>query len=352
MGVALIIQKYGGSSLATPEHIRKAAERISKIKSEGHNVVAVVSAMGRMTDHLISLAHKTVTSPTKRELDMLLTAGERVSMSLLSMVLQSKGIPAISFTGSQSGIITTSEHTEAKIIDIKPLRIQKELELGKVVIVAGFQGVSSEKEITTLGRGGSDTTAVALAAALKAEECHILTDVDGLYSANPRIVQTSKLISNLDYDIAIEMAELGAKMHPRSVALAKEQNVRVRISNSQNDRFGTLLSNKFAYDGMKDMEKAGIISIATQEGYSYLKHSNHAITIAPKNELTHPEAEDISIVSLVGSKKDLLKEVLSLLNENDVEYLNITQKSLSLSIAVYAKDQNRLANLLHSWFIV
>ena len=198
--MALIVQKYGGSSLRTPNHIRAAADRIRILKNEGNEVVAVVSAMGRMTDYLIRLAERTVAQPPQRELDMLMTAGERVSMALLAMALEEGGVSAISFTGSQGGILTTSDHNEARIVEIRCLRIQQELNRGRVVILAGFQGVSRDKEVTTLGRGGSDTSAIALAAALGAHRCDILTDVDGLFSADPRLVATARLLPQLSYN--------------------------------------------------------------------------------------------------------------------------------------------------------
>ncbi len=209
----LIVQKYGGSSLATPRHIQGVARRIKGVREQGKDVVVIVSAMGRMTDRLIRLAHKTVKRPPQRELDMLMTVGERISMSLLAMCLDEEGVPAISFTGSKSGIVKTEAHTEARIVEIKATRAKEELAKGKVVIIAGFQGVSREKEITTLGRGGSDTSAIAIAAALGAECCEILTDVDGLFTADPRLVPTAKLLTRCSYDEALELAALGAKMH-------------------------------------------------------------------------------------------------------------------------------------------
>ena len=231
--MSLIVQKYGGSSLASPRHIQLAADRIKALRNSGSQVVVVVSAMGHTTDHLLKLAAKTVKTPPSRELDMLLTAGERVSMSLLAMSLQERLVPAISFTGSQSGIITSSDHSRAKILEIRPQRIQEELQKGKVVIIAGFQGVSREKEITTLGRGGSDTTAVALAASLKASRCDILTDVEGIFSADPRVVPSAKPFEFLSYDECLELASLGAKMQPRSIELAKKFSVPLWIGSSR-----------------------------------------------------------------------------------------------------------------------
>lgn len=240
--MSLIVQKFGGTSLKSPQLIRNAAKRILQKRQAGDQVVVVVSAMGRMTDQLILLARRTVRQPPQRELDMLMTAGERISMSLLAMSLDELGVPAISFTGSQCGIITTSDHTEARIVEIRGNRIREELAKGKVVIVAGFQGVSREREVTTLGRGGSDTTAVALAASLGAQRCEILTDVDGLFTADPRVVPQARLLPVCSYEEALELASLGAKMQARSIEVAKRYRVELMITSSLNDSSpGTLL---------------------------------------------------------------------------------------------------------------
>src|SRR4051794_7738326 len=187
MANGIVVQKYGGSSVADVEKIRRVADRVSATRDSGRDVVVVVSAMGDTTDDLLQLAHKVTENPPRRELDMLLSAGERISMAVLSMALNARGVPAVSFTGSQSGIVTNDAHANARIVEVRPFRVQDELARGKVVIVAGYQGVSYKKEVTTLGRGGSDTTAVALAAALSAD-CEIYSDVDGVYTADPRVV--------------------------------------------------------------------------------------------------------------------------------------------------------------------
>lgn len=230
----LIVQKYGGSSLASPQKIKNIAKRISTLKKNKVSLIVVVSAMGRMTDALLRLAFKVSKTPPQRELDMLMTAGERVSMSLLAMALEEEGVEAISFTGSQSGIITSNHHNEGRILEIRGQRITEELNKQKVVIIAGFQGVSLQKEITTLGRGGSDTTAVALAAHFKARHCEILTDVDGLFTVDPRLVPQAKLITHLEHDMAVTLSALGAKMHPRSVTLAKKFKMPLWISSAHN----------------------------------------------------------------------------------------------------------------------
>ncbi|HZI16448.1 MAG TPA: aspartate kinase, partial [Myxococcus sp.] len=192
----IVVQKYGGSSVAGVEKLRKVARRVKDKRDAGYQVVVVVSAMGDTTDELLALAKQVSPDPPRRELDMLLTCGERISMALLSMALQEMEVPAISFTGSQSGIITNDAHAQARIVEVRPFRIHDELARGKVVIVAGYQGVSYKKEVTTLGRGGSDTTAVALAAALDAEACEIYSDVDGVFSADPRVVPDARKLES------------------------------------------------------------------------------------------------------------------------------------------------------------
>ena len=224
--MAIIVQKYGGSSVGDVERIRKVAARVAARRAEGHQMVVVVSAMGDTTDELLELARKISSDPPRRELDMLLTCGERVSMALLSMALHQLGVPAISFTGSQSGIITDDNHSGARILEVRPVRIREELGRGKVVIVAGFQGVSRQREVTTLGRGGSDTTAVALAAALGAEVCELLSDVDGVYSADPRVVPEARKLERLDYDTMQEMAAAGARvLNAQAVEFARAAGI-------------------------------------------------------------------------------------------------------------------------------
>jgi aspartate kinase len=226
--VAIVVQKYGGSSVADVDRIRKVADRVAATKAAGKDVVVVVSAMGDTTDELLALAKRLTESPSRRELDMLLSAGERISMALLSMALNARGVPAVSFTGSQSGIVTNDSHTNARIVEVRPFRVQDELERGKVVIVAGYQGVSYKKEITTLGRGGSDTTAVALAAALDAEACEIYSDVEGVYTADPRVVPDARRLAELSYEEMQELAESGAKvLNAQAVEFAKEKGIAI-----------------------------------------------------------------------------------------------------------------------------
>lgn len=224
----VIVQKYGGSSVADVQKLKAVASRVMRTREQGHDVVVVVSAMGDTTDELLELARQVSANPDRRELDMLLSAGERISMALLSMAIRELGGNAISFTGSQSGIITNDRHVDARIIEVRPFRIQDELARGRIVVVAGYQGVSYKKEVTTLGRGGSDTTAVAIAAALDAEFCEICSDVDGVYSADPRVVPAARRIGSLSYEETQEMAEAGARvLNAQAVEFAKEKGIAI-----------------------------------------------------------------------------------------------------------------------------
>ena len=224
----IVVQKYGGSSMAGPEKIRAVARRIMQTRAAGHAVCVVVSAMGDTTDDLLATAKRLSDNPPRRELDMLLSAGERISMALLCIAIRELGGDAISFTGSQSGIITNDRHSDARIIEVRPFRVQDELARGKIVVVAGYQGVSYKKEVTTLGRGGSDTTAVAMAAALGAQWCEICSDVDGVYSADPRVVPTARRLGELNYEEMQEMAEAGARvLNAQAVEFAKERGIAI-----------------------------------------------------------------------------------------------------------------------------
>ncbi len=223
----IVVQKYGGSSVADVQKIQKVADKVAAAKASGRDVVVVVSAMGDTTDELLALAKQVSESPARRELDMLLSAGERISMALLSMALNARGVPAVSFTGSQSGIVTNEAHANARIVEVRPFRVQDELARGKVVIVAGYQGVSYKKEVTTLGRGGSDTTAVALAAALEAD-CEIYSDVEGVYTADPRVVPEARRLAELSYEEMQELAESGARvLNVQAVEFAKERGIAI-----------------------------------------------------------------------------------------------------------------------------
>jgi aspartate kinase len=226
--MSIVVQKYGGSSVADVTRMKQVADRVMQTRRAGHDVVVVVSAMGDTTDDLLSLAKQVSPNPDRRELDMLLTAGERIAMALLSMAIRELGGDAISFTGSQSGIITNDRHVDARIIEVRPFRVQDELARGKIVVIAGYQGVSYRREVTTLGRGGSDTTAVAMAAALGAEYCEICSDVDGVYTADPRVVPQATRIGVLSYEETQELAESGAKvLNAQAVEFAKDQGIAI-----------------------------------------------------------------------------------------------------------------------------
>ena len=261
--MGLIVQKYGGSSVADAEGLKRVANRIVATKKAGHQVVVVVSAMGDTTDELIDLANQVTPMPTGRELDMLLTAGERISMALLAMAIGNLGHEAMSFTGSQAGVITDSTHGKARIIDVAPGRIREALEGGHIAIVAGFQGVSQDtNDVTTLGRGGSDTTAVALAAALDADVCEIYTDVDGVYSADPRVVPTARKLTTVTYEEMLELAASGAKvLHLRCVEYARRYNLPIHVRSSFSNLEGTWIVNDHP-EGAEDMEQAIISGIA------------------------------------------------------------------------------------------
>jgi aspartate kinase len=238
--VGLIVQKYGGTSVADASRILRVAQRVASAKQAGHDVVVVVSAMGDSTDELLALAQRVSPDPAPRELDMLLTAGERISMSLLAMAIRDRGVTAKSFTGSQAGIITDTKHGRAKILDVRAGRITEALGEGHVVIVAGFQGVSTGHDVTTLGRGGSDTTAVALAAALGAEVCEIYTDVDGVFTADPRLVADARKLHAVSYEEMLELAACGARVLVlRCVEYARRSGVRVHVRSSFTDTPGT-----------------------------------------------------------------------------------------------------------------
>jgi aspartate kinase len=267
--VALIVQKYGGSSLESAERIRRVAERIVATKKQGHDVVVVCSAMGDTTDDLLDLAAQVNPVPPAREMDMLLTAGERISNALVAMAIASFGAEAQSFTGSQAGVLTTERHGNARIVDVTPGRVRDALDQGKICLVAGFQGVNKDtRDVTTLGRGGSDTTAVALAAALGADVCEIYSDVDGVYTADPRLVPDAQKLNQLSFEEMLELAASGSKILVlRSVEYARAFNVPIRVRSSYSNDPGTLVSGS-----MEDipMEEAVLTGVATDNSEAKL----------------------------------------------------------------------------------
>ena len=264
--MALVVQKYGGSSVESAERIRRVAERIVETKKAGNDVVVVASAMGDTTDELLDLADQVCPSPPQREMDMLLTSGERISNALLAMAISSFGMEAYSFTGSQAGIITTTRHGNSRIIDITPGRVREALDEGKIALVAGFQGVSREtRDVTTLGRGGSDTTAVAMASALGADVCEIYSDVDGIYTADPRIVPDARKLDTISYEEMLEMAAVGSKiLNLRSVEFARRYHVPLRVRSSYSTNPGTLVAGKVEDIPVEDAVLTGVAHDASE----------------------------------------------------------------------------------------
>ncbi|MFH1825781.1 MAG: aspartate kinase [bacterium] len=274
--MATIVHKYGGTSVGTPEKIKNVAAKVKKVRDQGNDVVVIVSAMGHTTDELIDLMHKITDSPDPREYDMLISTGEQVSASLLSMALQSIGCPAVSLTGGQAGVLTEDIYKKARIKDIKLDRVKKEIKAGKVVIITGFQGIDSKGDIITIGRGGSDTSAVAVAAALQADVCDIYTDVDGVYTTDPRIVADAAKIKYISYEEMLELASLGAQvLHPRAVECASIYNIVIHLRHSQKEDEGTYIKEaskmekKEAVRGIAlddNIAKIGVLQVTDQPG--------------------------------------------------------------------------------------
>lgn len=319
--MALLVLKFGGSSVKDALCIQRVAKRIATIQAEGNQVIVVVSAMGDTTDHLIALATSINTNPQPREMDMLISTGEQVSIALLAMAIDGLGIPVASFTGGMSGILTENVHKKARISDIDPSRILAALSEGKIAIVAGFQGVTENGDITTLGRGGSDTTAVALAVATNASRCDIFTDVDGVYTADPRRVPSAKKIEALDYDEMLEMAKLGAGvLHPRSVELAQKNKMNLVVRSSFSDAPGTTICE------VKTMEQVVV------RGISYDDH-------IARVSVTHvPDRPGVAfaLFSKLASKHIGIDMILQNLNHeatNDISF-TVSKDDLAEAVAV------------------
>ena len=301
--MSLIVQKYGGSSVADAEGLKRVAKRIVETRKAGHEVVVVVSAMGDTTDELLDLAEQVVPVPSGRELDMLLTAGERISMALLAMAIKSLGIEARSYTGSQAGMITDAQHGSARIVDVTPKRVRDALDSGYVAIVAGFQGFNrGTGDITTLGRGGSDTTAVALAAALDAEVCEIYTDVDGIFTADPRVVPAAKKIDQISSEEMLELAASGAKvLYIRAVEYARRHGVTLRVRSSFNNNEGTLVVNP--KDG-EIVEEPIITGVAVDL-------SEAKITVVGVPDIPGKAAQIFTIVAKTNANIDMIVQNVS-----------------------------------------
>jgi aspartate kinase len=402
----VIVQKFGGTSVADPDRIRAVADHVAYTQKHGNQVVVVVSAMGKTTDNLLSLAQQVSDVHPGRELDMLLTTGERISMSLLCMALAGVGVDAVSFTGSQVGIITDTFHTKAKILEVQGDRVREALNDGKVAVVAGFQGVSTEKEITTLGRGGSDTTAVALAAALDAEVCEIYTDVTGVFSADPRIVPQARKLSRLNFEEMLEMAGAGSKVLAlRSVEFARNHNVPLHVRSSFTWERGTMVTDD-PTEGDSSMEdpiisgvvhdasesKVTVAGVPDRPGVSAalfepLANANVNVDMIVQNtskagytdiSFTVPKADmkvaeeivsrvakeikaegvsheaDIAKVSLVGAgmktSPGVAAKMFRVLAENDVNIHMISTSTIRISVVVAFGDMERAVRALHTAF--
>lgn len=321
MGTVVI--KFGGSSLSTTDKIKQAAKRIIDIKKNGKNVVAVVSAMGKTTDQLLELAGQITDNPAKREMDMLLATGEQVSISLLTMALTEMGEEAVSLTGWQAGIVTEKVHSNARIVDVKTAYLEEILGEGKIAVAAGFQGVTEDGEITTLGRGGSDTTAVALAAALGAERCSICTDVTGVFTSDPRYVPKARKLSSISYDEMLELANLGAGvLHPRAVEFAKNHNVSLEVRSSMEDEVGTVIEEEVS------MEKNLIV-----RGVAFEDQITRMTVFGLTNEITG------------------LPAIFSTLAANHIDVDIIIQSQIeggktNLSFSIKNKDRREAVNVL------
>ena len=400
--MALIVQKYGGTSVADPERIRAVAEHVAFTKRHGNDVVVVVSAMGKSTDNLIKLANDVSSVQPARELDMLLTTGERISMTLVCMALAGVGIDAISFTGSQVGIITDTVHTKAKILEVKGDRVREALAQGKVCVVAGFQGVSTDKEITTLGRGGSDTTAVALAAALDADSCEIYTDVTGVFSADPRIVPQARKLQHINFDEMLEMAGAGSKVLAlRSVEFARNHNVPIQVRSSFTWEPGTWVTSQ--EPSMEDPIISGVVTDVSEAKvtvrkvpdrpgisaslFEQLAESNVNVDMIVQNtstdgntdiSFTVPKADmkvaqgivesvakeigaagiaqddSIAKVSLVGAgmktSPGIAAKMFRTLADNGVNIEMISTSTIRISVVIAAADLEKAARSLHTAF--
>lgn len=400
--MALIVQKYGGTSVANAERIKNVAKRIAKTKDQGNQVVVVASAMGDTTDELIKLAYQLSERPDSRELDVLLSTGEVVSSTLLAMALHGMGYPAISLTGAQAGIRTDSAYSGARILQIEPKRVVRELEKGNIVIVAGFQGITEDMDITTLGRGGSDTTAVALAASLGAEACQIYTDVDGVYSADPRLVPEAQCLDEIHYEEMLELATYGARViHPRAVELGELFHIPILVASSFNENPGTLIHGGVAMEvrnkvrsiahdlnvgkitvvGVPDrpgiaasifvpLAKSGInvdtiVQNASIQGITDLTFTVVKSALARAMEVVKPLASQIGArecasddklgaVSIIGTGMQntpgFAARMFSTLSENNINIQLITTSEIRITCIINADEVQKAVRALHRAF--
>ncbi len=400
--MACIVQKYGGSSVADVEKLKKIASLIASVKGRGFDVAVVVSAMGKTTDNLVEMARDLSASPSRREMDMLLSTGERITTALLCIALHEIGIEAVSLTGSQSGILTNDRHTNARVIEVRPFRVQDELEKGKVVVISGFQGVSYKREITTLGRGGSDTTAVALAAALDAERCEIYSDVDGVYSADPSAIDEARHLPEISYPVMQEMSTAGAKvLNAHAVQFAKEKQIGIYARSTFKPGRETIvrklttdtLTGVQAVVSEKDITQVRIHGEKAFNHFEwalgYLEDENvavkelHAADIQPdssqsktsfivsqkniynweqiKEKLTEKIGDAIvfdthlSALSLIGEglnkSNDILYETIELLKAEEVRVVGITTTSFRISLLVAKEDIEKCVQICHDKWV-
>lgn len=328
--MGLIVQKFGGTSVANAERIKAAAKRIVETYKAGNKVIVVVSARGQTTDELIDLANELTDNPSTREMDMLLSTGEQISIALVAMAIHALGYPAVSFTGGQVGIVTDSYHTKARIRNINTHRVQKELDKGTIVIVAGFQGIDANENITTLGRGGSDTTAVALAAIMKADRCDIFTDVDGIYTADPRKVPLARKLDKVSYDEILELASLGAQvMHSRSIEFAKKYNVPLYVRSSFNNKEGTLICKE-----AKEMEDIVVSGVAVSK-------DDAKITIRAVPDVPGQAAKIFHEIARRKINVDMIIQNASIENRADVTF-TVPRSDLRLALETAEKIKNDL----------
>jgi aspartate kinase len=399
--MAIIVQKYGGSSLSDIDKLKKVASLIAEAKKIGNEVVVVVSAMGKTTNQLIELANSISQNPEKRELDMLLSTGERTTMALLCIALHNLGFKAVSLTGSQSGIITNDRHNDATVIEVRPFRVQDEIAKGNIVVIGGFQGVSYKRDITTLGRGGSDTSAVALAAALNADRCEIYSDVDGVYTTDPNIIKEAKHLPELSYEQVQEMAEAGAKvLNAQAVQFAKKSKIAIYARSTFDAEKETVVREFMPVDKpsviavVHETEIARVIIklknnlLDKTEVFSFIKELNISVKelnfiqddkseltkisfiISTKNihnwievekKLLQKFSSSISIekslaaVSLIGEgfSRDnrIVFETVELLSKNQIQYFGLTTTSFRLSILVKETYLTSTISLLHKFWI-
>jgi len=396
--MSLIVQKYGGTSVADVDKLRKIASMITAVKKQGIDVVVVVSAMGKTTNQLIEMAKAISPNPPRREIDMLLSTGERTSMALLCIALHEEGVESISLTGSQAGIITNDRHNDARVIEVRPIRVLDELDKGKVVVIGGFQGVSYKRDITTLGRGGSDTSAVALAAALKAERCEIYSDIDGVYTTDPSIVKDAKHLPEISYQQIQEMAEAGAKvLNAQAVQFAKEEKIALYARDTFNPGKETIIKDVskkelsgvlavvyekeivrvFVHDAEKinwvleyleqnqiPIKEFQVSGIAGDKGYkcSFIISTNSLYNWDNIKEALEEKLRDgiyinesLAALSIIGEgfsrNNDALLETMKLLDMQGINYYGVNTTSFRISLLVEKYLLEEAIKICHSFWI-